>query len=253
MKLKALNIPDKIKIKMMPEILSFDVIYQSNYEIVFRIDTDTYFIMYSFGAMVFVDVPPAIEKKIRTKIKKLIPGDPFIEEYIIEHCDINKVYDKKVVVKSLDLEYIRFVSLALAESVNLDSIEDLIETMLGQSLAYSQALKVSGKYPTSNTELLKFIGFCITTKQEIHSNLYISSVPEEAWENKDLERLFLQLKDMFDIESRYQSISRSLSAIQESNQVLVDLMNVKHSVKLEWAIILLFLLEIVINLVEKLI
>lgn len=251
--IRAINIPSKIKFRNIVKNLTYTKVYQSGYEVVYKLAPDSYIVLYSFGVYCLLNVSYKDEFDFKYCLKTMVDGledNELSDSYEIaikEGSDII-VEHNKCTLPDLKLEYIRIISLILAQSVALDFFEENTDQILTKSLEYSKLLKNSGKYPNKRKQLFKFIGYAISTRQEILSNLYIADTPEETWNNQTLERLFLKMKDMFDIEPRFKALSLSLNSIQESVSVIVNLMQTKKSHMLEWGIILLFIADIVIHL-----
>lgn len=255
MKIKAINLPKKLKIKEIIKNFRYKIAYKTNYEVVYEVGSDGWIVLYSFGVLVFVNTSKKYEVNVLGKVQDLA-YDKFLinDSYEIEVKpeETQKVEHSKVTIRELNLDYLRVISLILAESVAMEAYEEATEKILAKSLEYSNKLSL-GKYPTKDSELLKFIGFSLTTRQEILSNLYISSLPDEAWDKPELEHLFLQLKDMFDIEPRYRTLNMSLNAIQESIEIIVDLLQNKKSLNLELWIVLLIVFEVLLSIVEHIV
>ena len=102
----------------------------------------------------------------------------------------------------------------------------------------------------STEDLIKFIGLCMDTKQEIISNLYIVDSPDETWENIELDRMHQDLKSMMDVDIRYRALEYKIKIIQESVEVIVDLSKSKRETRLELTIIFLIGVEIFLTLIQ---
>jgi uncharacterized Rmd1/YagE family protein len=107
-----------------------------------------------------------------------------------------------------------------------------------------------GRVPETSEDLIKFIGFCLSTKQEIISNLYIVDSPDETWENGDLDKMHQDLKLMLEIDTRYRALEYKIKIIQESVEVIVDLAKSARATLLEIIIILLITFEVIISIVK---
>lgn len=240
MKLRAINIPNRIKFKEVCSLFQYESIYSNNYEHVYRVQDDQYLIIYSFGVYVLAGTIGKETNKIIKKFKQ-----------IADYTDKFETEDEHMIVSD-SIPEIRIASLVLAQSVALNYFENIIEDILEKTLVYSKALKKDGNYPTNRTELLKFIGFCATVRQEILSNIYVSgTLPDDAWDDPKLEKLFLKLKDIFDIEPRFRSINLSLDSIRSSNEIMVDLIHARRSFIGEWTIISLIAFEIIMSIIDK--
>lgn len=252
--IKAINISSKIKFKEIIKNLTYNKTYQSNSEIVYKLGDKNYIVLYSFGVYVLINISYKDEFDFKYCLKTLIEGiddtNEITENYDIEitpNCDV-QIEHNKCILNDFKLEYIRIISLVLAQSVALNFFENNTNEILSKSLEYSKMLKNSGRYPKKQKQLLKFIGFALSVRQEILSNLYVLDTPEEAWNNSELEKIFIKMKEMFDIEPRFKALNMSLNSIQESVEVIVNLLQAKKSNTLEILIILLIFVEIILSL-----
>ena len=251
MQIRAKKLSKKIKVRDVTKTAEFNCISSSGYEAVFEISANSHIVLYSFGVCVFINITSEIENKFLDQQKNVNTvtdnndTDDFYEIRIEPNLEI-LIEHNYVRLPEYKLEYIRMISLVLAESVALDFFEIITADILSRSSAYSLILQNKGDYPRRTRELFKFIGFAITTRQEILSNLYISDTPDETWNNPIIEKLYLEIKDMFDIEQRFRSINTSLNAMQESLEIIVNLLQAKRSHYLEWLIIILISIEVVI-------
>jgi uncharacterized Rmd1/YagE family protein len=254
--LKAEKIARKIKIRDIAEDFDgFKCLQFSTYEVVYKLSENQHVIVYSFGVVVFIDIDWEDSRGFIDLVKDKIIHIPDKEtddkyEVVIKEGSKIRVKDNSVILPKYSINHLRMLALILAESVAMDYYEQKTEKMLAQSISYSRILQNEGKYPSKSKELLKFIGFALTTRQEILSDLYISDMPDETWNNPEIEKLFIEARDMFDIESRYRSINMSLNAIQESLEIVVDLLQTRRGHTLEWLIIILIFIEIVYTVVH---
>jgi required for meiotic nuclear division protein 1 len=246
--IKAIKILTKTKFKDLIKSISYKPIYQSNYEIAYQLDVESFLIVYSFGVYVLFninqkDILNDLSEKFNSKNAK----EDFYNIEIKKKGSI-KVDHNQVIIPKLELKYIRIVALVLAQSVMLDMVEEETEKILEASIEYSKALELQGSYQVNKKKLFKFIGFVLTTKQSILNNLYIYDSPNEAWNNPKLENMFFKLKDLFDIQQRYESIKESLTAIQENIAVITNWIQFKKSSMLELWIIILFVVDILMTI-----
>jgi uncharacterized Rmd1/YagE family protein len=138
----------------------------------------------------------------------------------------------------------------LAESTALEYYENLIENLLLKTNTFSKTLRRQGRMLESTEDLIKFIGLCMDTKQEIISNLYIVDSPDETWESVELDKMHQELKTMMEIDVRYRALEYKIKIIQESVDVIVDLSKSKRETLLEMTIILLITFEIIISIIK---
>jgi len=63
------------------------------------------------------------------------------------------------------------------------------------------------------------------------------------WERPDLERFYAKLEDEYELKERADLLTRKLTVISNTGQVLSDIIDTERSLRLEQIIIALILLE----------
>lgn len=263
-RIKAIHITEKLKLKELRERFTQPCTEFSNYEMVIRYSKDSYLFIYNYGSVVFFNVPDDIQEKELSAIQEYrAPSEqgPSSDVFMLEVQEVPagtvptpggsaKVYFDRVVVPTLSFSTIKIVCMLLAESTALEYYENLIENLLVKTNNFSKTLKKQGKMLESTEDLIKFIGLCLDTKQEIISNLYIVDSPDETWENVELDKMHQDLKIMMEIDTRYRALEYKIKIIQESVDVIVDLSKSKRDTLLEMTIILLIAFEIILSIVK---
>ena len=260
-RIKAQHVAEKLKLKDLREKFSQSSFEFSNYELVIRYSENSYLFIYNYGSMVFFNVPEEIQEKELTAIQEYkVPNEQGLasDVFLLELQENaphptstgTKVYFDRVVVPTLSFATIKIVCMLLAESTALEYYENLIENLLLKTNRFSKTLRRQGKMLESTEDLIKFIGLCLDTKQEIISNLYIVDSPDETWENVELDKMHQELKTMMEIDVRYRALEYKIKIIQESVDVIVDLSKSKRDTLLEMTIIFLIAFEIIISIIK---
>jgi uncharacterized Rmd1/YagE family protein len=258
-RLKAIHIAEKLKLKELRERFTQPALEFSNYEMIVKYSEDSYLFVYNYGSVVFFNVPEELQEKELGSIQEYrVPSDQgrasdfFLLEVPHPTSGVvgNKVYFDRVVVQNFSYEIVKIVCMLLAESTALEYYEILIENLLVKTNAFSKTLRRQGRMLESTEDLIKFIGLCMDTKQEIISNLYIVDSPDETWESVELDKMHQELKTMMEIDIRYRALEYKIKIIQESVDVIVDLSKSKRETLLEMIIILLITFEIIISIIK---
>ena len=100
----------------------------------------------------------------------------------------------KVILPSFDSEFIRLVMLNTSQSVALDRYSEITQQLLEETNEHTQYLERKGKLNISGIRLKRFIGKVMNIKNQISENLYIFDEPDSTWENEQLNKLNLELK-----------------------------------------------------------
>ncbi len=265
-RIKAIHITEKLKLKDLREKFGREPLEFSNYEMVIRYGENSYLFIYKYGSAVFFNVPEEAQEKALGAIHEYRASTEqsrATDVFYIQRQEagslsavgggsshsLNRVFFDRVLVTEVTYPIVKIVCMLLAESTALEYYENLIENLLEKTNAFSKRLLMKGKILQSSEELIKFIGMCLDTKQEIISNLYIVDSPDETWENVELDKLHQELKLMMDVDLRYRALDYKIKIIQESVEVIVDLSKSKRETLLEMTIILLISFEIILSII----
>ncbi|MGL4186352.1 MAG: RMD1 family protein, partial [Thiotrichaceae bacterium] len=66
----------------------------------------------------------------------------------------------------------------------------------------------------------------------------------------DLQGLYLQLEDEFELQERHVALERKLQVISNTAETLLDLLQTQQSQRVEWYIVILIVVEIALTLYE---
>jgi uncharacterized Rmd1/YagE family protein len=70
--------------------------------------------------------------------------------------------------------------------------------------------------------------------------------PEATWEQEALDRLFVRLREMLEIDDRFRALEYRLRVIQENLVLFVDLSRQRSTLYLELLVVLLILIELIV-------
>lgn len=255
--IRAYHIAERLRLREVRDKLGYTPKEFSNYEMVVQAPGEEAFILvYNFGSVVFfnvterdLEIEMARLSEFRTPSDTMRTSDNFVIE--ISEQALNKAMFDKLEVRTLSYDSIKIASVLLAQSTALEYYEILIENLMEKTSKFSRRLEREGQYLEKSEDLIKFIGLCLTTRQDIIANLYIVDSPDEVWENNDLERLFTDLKAILDIDVRYRALEHKIEIIQESIEIIVDLTKSRRATQLELIIIALFAFDIIISIFFK--
>ena len=254
-RIKAIHVAERLKLKDLRERFTREPVEFSNYELIVRYSEDSYLFVYNYGSVVFFNVADELQERELSAIQEYrLPADQgrAFDSYFVEvdPQSAPKVFFDRVVLPKLSPANVKICCMLLAESTALEFYEVLIESLLERTNQFSKKLQAEGRMLESSEDLIKFIGLCLNTKQEIISNLYIVDSPDETWDNVDLDRMHQDLKQMLEVDTRYRALDYKIKIIQESVEVIVDLAKSKRETLLEIIVILLIPFEVVISIVK---
>lgn len=215
--------------------------------------------VFAFGTVVFFGYDETTAKPLLERLKNIVedPVDPFYEEYEWKE---NEWSGKPILLESpvwvtdeaiygkLGSTGKKILAYVLAQSASLRRVEaasdDLLERMeslLDQLLSSPFIISLKG-VRRSLIEALKIRGSLL-------NDLLILEKPASAWEEEGYERLFERLRYVFEIGERYNVVSKKLSSVVETAQMVSQLINDGRFLILEALIVLFFLVEIILGLI----
>ena len=99
-------------------------------------------------------------------------------------------------------------------------------------------------------DLLRHIGGSLLSELRMISRVEVADKPELTWDNPELERLYARLADEFELRERHSVLDRKLQLISRTAQTVLDLLQHRHSIRVEWYIVILIIVEKFLTLYE---
>jgi len=210
-----------------------------------------YVIAYDFGALVFVGVEAADREKCVASVGTKLSGEPhppLVESFALEIAPDKpmEVRFDRVILPQHDLAAIEIVAEVLAQSVAMDYYADDVAEIEAETDRIADQLRKLGRIPGRVPNTLQFIGLCIATRNDVISTLALFDKPDSTWENEQLDRLWLGLRKMLEVDDRYRTLDAKLRMFQDNLVLLVDLARQRQTFVLEFAVAVLIAMEMAI-------
>lgn len=248
--MQAINLFDSINIRALRSLLSGKVIDSSPQEISLQYGETSFLSIYRFGCLVFFNMTNDQIEQETTRLKAALGeglAQPTTETYQINLNEGGtKVEFEYMELKKLSRDYLRLAARTVGQSAGLEYFEVRAERMLNDTAAQMHRLSQSGRVPLASKRLVQIIGSTASTRQNIINNLAILDPPDETWKSKELEKVYRELQQNFDIDTRFKSLDRKLSLLQDNIEILTDLISKSRSTILEALIVILIVLELAI-------
>ena len=254
-KVQSFQISDSIDIKLFKGFFPAKLIYSDSDELFFQTGEVQFVYVFKYGVVCFLDYD---DIKIAEFIKLISSycrnffDSRLFEEYSIEtNAKENKIGNNKIEIIKPDIEAYRVIMLNVSQSVALDYYSEQTALLLQETKQYTYNLERTGKLSISGNKLKRFIGKTLNLMNRITENLYIFDSATSTWEDESLDKIDIELKKTFDLQSRYRSIHEELVIIKENLGLFKDIMHHKKSSLLEWIIIVLILVEVMNLILSK--
>ena len=214
-------------------------------------------LIFSFGSVVFIN---NTQTEIENFFKYLHHFQPAIDlQNIPDYSDdyelrINdssglEFTDQYVNVPTFADFYPELISTVIAKSVALERIEEHLETILDKVEGVIDRLE-KGKLHISDKEVARATAQIVRHEYNTIAYIMILDKPDTTWIHSLAGTFYDQMADFFELNDRYQILQHKTNTLKN---ILDGFTSVSHSIRmfrLEWAVVILFILEVVIMVVE---
>ena len=217
--------------------------------LVFQPAHDRIMVVFSFGVVVLFNFDDKLAQKFVKQVSKY--GIEPTEKHKTEEYDVVIDPEKKpgvefdfVTLNRIDTEQIHLVAEVLAQSVAIEYVEERVEHFMGRFERIYTDLEKDGRIRVSDLEVRKMIGGGRNVVQYVITQLSLLDKPETTWNDKDIESLFVGMRKMFELEDRFRNIEFRLNFIQDTSELVLDILAHKRSYNLEVAVLWLFIIDV---------
>ena len=208
-----------------------------------------------YGVVVFFGVSPEDEHAFLNRLRPFVANayaTPETEEVEvrIESGDREGVKGGVVYLEDGAVARLQVIADILSKSALLSLYEKQVAGEFDRLEPLAVQLDRTGRIPGKSKELLKKIGSMLLVEQRMVGRAEITEKPEILWDNPVLEGLFARLEDEFEIRERHAAIERKLNLISQTAHTVLELLSSKHSLRVEWYILLLIVFEILLTLYQ---
>jgi len=249
MKISAFYIAEGIQLKPLKEAYAGSLLQETPFELFYRVDEESYFYIVDYGAVVFANMDdtdmsknlaliqtmclrPLLEK-IRDDFEILSsPNEPLHFGYSSLRCP------------QITEDVAKIVMLNVAHSVSMDFYTRRVEELLAEIHIFTNQMENEGTIHISRSNMIKFIGRMLNSKNRIIENLFIFDSPDLTWDDEYLDKIHHGLARTFEIQSRFKEVEYTFKVIEDNLSVFRELYLHRESSKLEWIIILLICIEV---------
>jgi uncharacterized Rmd1/YagE family protein len=211
--------------------------------------------LYRYGVAVFFGVHAAEEVAFLGHLRPYI-HNPYPEpeteelEVRVDGSDRGSLVAGVVFLPDVSIERLQVLADVLSKSTLLSLYELKVSGEFDRIEPLAAQLGRSGRVPRHSRDLLKMIGSMLLVEQRMVGRAEIAEKPEILWDNPSLEALFVKVEDEFEITARHAALERKLNLISQTAHTVVELLSSKHSLRVEWYIVILIVVEILLTLYE---
>jgi len=212
-----------------------------------------FLVLFRFGAMVSIGLTDSAEASWQRRLQPLVEeplGEPTVEEVDIgiEDTALEGVTARGGIgLERLDLGRAHVLAQVLAKSTVLDFYEVRVAEVFDRVEALALSLR-KGRLPRRSKALLRELGDALLIQSRMVGRVEVSEKPALVWDEPELDLLYERLAAEFELRERDQELSRKLDLISGVAETYLELLNGRQTLRVEWYIVLLILVEIVLSL-----
>jgi uncharacterized Rmd1/YagE family protein len=158
--------------------------------------------------------------------------------------------DNSLALDEFNLPRLQLVADMLAKSVILSHYEAALAATFDRIEPLAHNLQEGGRFRHKGRELLAHIGDVLMIQGRMVGRVEISEKPELLWEEPQYERLYQRLADEYELIERHRALERKLELVSKTAETLLDLLQNKRSLRVEWYIVILIVIEILLTVYE---
>ena len=212
-------------------------------------------VLFRYGAVVLFDVPVEEEAVLLGSLSPLvIEGAAIVET---EDLDIRIVPGVEegfsggiLQMNSVSTDRLQTVAEVLAQSMVLAEYEETIATTFDRVEPLAEQMKLRGTTNWSAGKLRRDMGDTLLGLHRMVGRVEVGEKPEILWDHPELEPLYVRLEREFEIRERKLALERKLELISRTVETQLELLQAKHSLRVEWYIVILIVVEILLTLYE---
>jgi uncharacterized Rmd1/YagE family protein len=218
----------------------------------FRAGANGIAVLFRYGVVVLIGLTPIEEDEVLRGLAHRITGEFKRREEESAVIELSADRDEQIppggplYLKALSHERLLVISEALAKSVVLAQDEREVASVFDQIEPFARELADTGRIPGGRRTILRLIGNALLVQHRVSGRVAVAEKPDVLWDRPDLERLYARLGDEYELKERADALNRKLAVIAETATALTDVIDTERSLRIEVAIVVLILLEIVI-------
>jgi uncharacterized Rmd1/YagE family protein len=218
----------------------------------FKYGSGGFVTLFRYGVVVLMGLTAAEEEQIlrSLRLRLMRPVAPSEEESTL----IEIVPDKEdqilpggpITLKAMTPEHLIVIADALSKSVVLARDEREVASVFDLVEPFARQLADHGRVVAGRSAILKIIGNALIVQHRVSGRVAVTEKPDVVWDRPDLDRLYARLEDEYELRERAETLTRKLSVIADTAEVLTDIIDTRRSLRLEIIIVLLIAIELVV-------
>ena len=214
-----------------------------------------YVALFRYGAAVLFGVNPLQEVGVLGQLSSFV-GQPYAKQETedarirIERGTEEQVVAGEIVLQDATVEHLQVIADVFAKSVVLAYYEATLAAVFDAVEPFAAGLRHGERRIPKGRDLLRYVGDTLLIQHKMVGRVEVGEKPEVMWDRPELSRLFAKLEDEYELSERRLALERKLELISKTVGTLLELLQNKRSLRVEWYIVALIVLEVVISLYQ---
>jgi uncharacterized Rmd1/YagE family protein len=212
-------------------------------------------VVFRYGVVVFCNAAAADEAGLIDELRPFLiepRAEPEHEELVI-HAGADggdSIRGGDVYLTEVSLQHLQLIAEVLARSIVLDHYESRMARSFDLVEPFARRLIRPQPHWSRPSELLTHIGEVLLNQQEMVGRIEVSEKPELLWDHPALERLYARLEAEYEIRERHRALERKMQLIARTAETVLDILQARRNLRVEWYIVILIVVEILLSLYE---
>ena len=212
--------------------------------------------LFPYGAVVLFDVSSLEEMALRSTLAPILSGalesPEFEEVQIVVDPEVKEQVGSggRIHLADCSLERLQLVADVLAKSVVLAHYEQSVARVFDLVEPAAAALAKRMRRRAQARELIRQISRALLVQHKTVGRVEVLDKPELLWDRPELEGLYLRLQDEYELRDRNVILDRKLTLISTTAETYLDLLQNERSLRVEWYIVVLILVEIFLTIYQ---
>lgn len=221
---------------------------------VLHVDFDGDAFLFDFGVIVFWGMSHDNEVRLMDAMSPYLKSpfnDPLYDRFSYAiGCVHNRIHEDHIELKGDDIMSLLAVSYGIAQSLELNELENSAEQTISDTAPIPQNIAKTGSSHLRSRDIARMRGRLFLVQSDINLHHALMETPDFFWEYPEWEELYLMTAKYLDVRVRTDILNKKLSVIHELFDMLADEQKHRHSSVLEWIIIWLIAFEILVFLLH---
>jgi uncharacterized Rmd1/YagE family protein len=228
----------------------------SSSPLAFRVGAHGMVALFRFGVAVMAGLSPLEEEDALAKLASRVTGTRARgddETAVFELApEAEAASEGGGPIRIRDLSPARFLVVAdtLAKTVALARDEREVNAVFDVIEPFAAQLARSGRSPFRRRSMLRLVGQALLAQHRVSGRVAVEEKPDILWDRPDLERLYARLEDEYELRERGGALKQKLDVVVETAHALTDIIDADRATRLEVAIVVLIVFELVASILQ---